>query len=71
MVLKVAGGLAGWMQAPLVVLASQLVVVLHNPTVVPAGNTSAGPGTNASNVTSLGPLGALTLAVEIVRCATP
>lgn len=73
-----SGGLAGWVQAPLVTSPSEVLVVLHNP-VVPAGNTSAVvgaiestgvPGTNSSNGTSLESLGALTLAVEIVRCAT-
>lgn len=62
-------------QAPLVTSPSEVLVVLHNP-VVPAGNTSAVvgaiestgvPGTNSSNGTSLESLGALTLAVEIVR----
>ena len=71
--------MVGWMQAPLVELVSEVEVVLHNP-LPPAGNPGAGapsevdpieataaPGTNSSNGTALGPLGALTLAVEIVR----
>ena len=57
-----------WVQAPLVELASEVEVVLRNP-LVPVGNTSlvAGQAANSSNVTLLGPLGALALAVEIVR----